>query len=313
MKVLVAGGSGFVGSHVADALAEAGHEVTIFDVRPYAHLRSDQTFLQGDTSDSSAVAEAVKGQEAVYNFAGLADIEESQKQPLETVRVNVLGNVILLDAARLAKVQRYIFASTIYVYSESGGFYRASKQACEGYIEEYQREYGLDYTVLRYGSLYGRRADERNSIHRYLKEALLTRKVLCYGTGEELREYIHVEDAARCSVEVLAQEYRNQYVILTGHHPMKLRDLVNMIREIVGDPVEIEFRPPEPPTDGSQLSAHYAITPYSFRPRIGKKLVSHYYVDLGQGLLDCLHEIYEDNLLDAGGDDAPANIKGGNA
>lgn len=289
MKVIVFGGAGFLGSHVADALTEAGHDVTIFDQRPSAYLRPGQRMIQGDVLDAEAVGTAVAGQEAVYHFAGLADIDECLARPADTVRVNVLGCVQLLEAARLAAVHRFVLASSIYVNSDSGGFYRASKQACELYVEEYQRRFGLDYTLLRYGSLYGRRADERNSIYRYLRQAFVDRRIAAVGTGEEVREYIHVEDAARASLRILAAEFRNQTVVLTGHYPMRFQDLLRMIREIVGDDVQVDLRPPADRTG----NGHYAITPYKFQPRIGKKLVSDYHLDMGQGLVDCLDEIHQ--------------------
>lgn len=111
-------------------------------------------------------------------------------------------------------------------------------------------------------------------------------------TGDELREYIHVEDAARLSVEILADEYANEQVVLTGHHPMRYNDLLTLIREVVGEDVEVELRPPGSESEEGS-SAHYAITSYAFRPRVARKLVSSYYIDMGQGLLDCLAEIYE--------------------
>jgi len=288
MKIIVFGGSGFVGSHLADKLTEAGHEVTIFDLNPSAYLQESQRFIQGNILDQKRVIEALEGQEIVYHFAGLADIDEAMAKPIETVQANVLGTVNLLEAARQVEVKRFIFASTIYVYSDSGGFYRASKQACELYIEEYQRLFGLNYSILRYGTLFGRRADKNNSVHRYLSQALFERKISIQANGDEMREYIHVEDAARASVQILDEEYKNQNIILTGHHPMRFRDLLNMIREIVGEDVVIEYLP----VDGGPSLAHYNLTPYTFRPKIGKKLVSHYYLDMGQGLVDCLDEIY---------------------
>lgn len=290
MNIIVFGGSGFVGSHVADALTAAGHAVTVFDRRPSPFLQPGQQFLAGDILDLDTVQRAVAGQQVVYNFAGLADLDDGLSRPIETVQLNVLGNTQLLEAARLAGVHRFVYASTIYVHSEAGGFYRVSKQACELYIEEYQRRFGLDYTILRYGTLYGRRADDRNSVHRYLKQALRERRLVVTGTGDEMREYIHVLDAARASVDILADEFKNQNVILTGHHPMRFADLLNMIREIVGADVSIEIRPPGAGTLGSV--GHYNLTPYTFRPKIGKKLVSHYYLDMGQGLVDCLDEIH---------------------
>ena len=290
MRALVVGGAGFVGSHVADALSAAGHETTIFDHAPSPWLAAGQTMVIGDTSDLGAVTAAVRGQDAVLNFAGIADIDEARRRPIDTVTVNVLGNANVLEACRVEGVTRYVFASSIYVASEAGSFYRVSKQACELYIEEYAREFGIEATIVRYGTLFGRRADPRNSVHRYLRAALVDRRIVAEGTGEELREYIHVEDAARLTVDVLAGPYVGEQVVLTGHHPMRYADLLRLVREVVGEDVEIELRPP--PEDEPR-SAHYAITPYAFRPRIARKLVSSYYIDMGQGLVDCLAEIHE--------------------
>jgi UDP-glucose 4-epimerase len=286
LRALVVGGAGFVGSHVADALTEAGHETTILDRVDSPWRQADQEFVAGDLADADGVAAAVAGHDVVYNFAGIADIDAARSLPVDTARVNVLGNVHVLEACARAGVQRYVFASSIYVASEAGSFYRVSKQACELYVEEYQRERGLDYTILRYGTLYGRRATEDNSVHRYLRQALQERRIEASGTGEELREYIHVEDAARLSVQILDPEFANQQVVLTGHHPMRYADVLALIREIVGDDVQIELHPPAPGE-----SAHYSITPYAFRPKRARKLVSSWYVDMGQGLVDCLEEI----------------------
>lgn len=292
MKAIVFGGAGFVGSHVADALMQAGHDVTVFDVRACPFLGAGQRCIRGDMTNFDEAAAAVNGQDIVYNFAALGDIADSRRRPIDTVRLNILGNLNLLEAARTAGVKRFVFASTIYVYSESGSFYRVSKQASELYVEEYHREFGLDYTILRYGTLYGPRANEQNSICRYLKQALLDRRIIVYSSGDEIREYIHVSDAARLSVEILADQFRNEHVILTGHHRMRFRDLLAMIREIVGSDVTIELRPPGSEGSFPGESGHYGITPYAFRPKIGRKLTNQYYMDMGQGLLECLEELY---------------------
>lgn len=294
MKALVIGGSGFIGSHVADALSEAGHEVTVFDIRLSPYLQKDQRFIKGDTLKLDQVAAAVEGQEVVYNFAGIPHLDVGLGKPIETVEQNILGTVVTLETARHAGIRRYIYASSIYVYSEGGSFYRCSKQAAELYIEEYQRLYGLDYTILRYGTLYGTRADGHNSIRRYLQQALFQRRIVTEGTGDEVREYIHVKDASKLNVQILSPDFRNEHVIITGHHPMRYKDLLDMVREIVGSDVEIEYRPLALDDHRKGPSGHYAITPYSFKPKIAKKLVSNPYLDMGQGLLDCLEEIYEE-------------------
>ena len=286
MNAVVFGGSGFLGSHLADALTDRGCQVTIFDRMASPYLRPTQRMIVGDILDREAVLKTLEGCDYAYHFAGLSDLDDASTQPLETVRLNIMGTVLLLDAAVRSGVKRFIYASTIYVYSALGGFYRCSKQAGELYVEEYQRCYGLDYTILRHGTLYGPRADARNSIHRYLQQGLIDGKIQFTGSREDVREYIHVRDAARLSVEILSDEFRNQHIIVTGHSAMKATDLLNMVQEILNKNVIVEFV-------DTPSKAHYVVTPHSFVPRAGNKLVSTCYIDMGQGLLECLSEIYQ--------------------
>ncbi|MCZ7393732.1 MAG: NAD(P)-dependent oxidoreductase [Candidatus Methanoperedens sp.] len=285
MKAVVFGGSGFLGSHLADALLKEGYKVAIFDITSSLYLQKEQKMIVGDILDREEVKMAVKGSDVVYNFAGIADLEKAKENPVKTVETNILGNTIILDACREYNIKRFVFASSLYVYSKEGSFYRSSKQACELITENYHEDYGLPYTILRYGSLYGPRADENNFIHRILNQAIAEGKITRYGDGEELREYIHVEDAARCSVDILSKEFENEYVILTGYQQMKIRNLLTMINEMLGNRLEIEYLP-------AKSNLHYEITPYSFSPKIAKKYVSKYYLDIGQGLLQCIEETY---------------------
>jgi UDP-glucose 4-epimerase len=285
MKAIIFGGSGFLGSHVADCLTAQGYAVTIFDVRPSPYLLPGQSLVVGDILDEEAVYAAIAGQDVVYNFAGIADLDDATTKPRLTVQLNVQGNLHIMEGCLQTPVKRFVYASTIYVYSQKGGFYRCSKQASEIYIEEYQRRYGLNFTILRYGTLYGPRADERNSIYRYLQQALEKGRIVCQGNGDEVREYIHVADAARLTVDILQNDYQNRHIIITGQHTMKFREMLLMIKEILGGEIVIEFT-------GEQNADHYALTPYSFVPKIGHKLVNHCYQDMGQGLLECLHEMH---------------------
>jgi len=284
--VVVYGGSGFLGSHVADALSEGGYDVRIFDRVQSPYLRAGQEMVLGDLRDVDAVIRAAAGCTYVYNFAGLADLDDAKDRPIDTVQLNVLGNMHVLEAARLAGVKRFVFASTLYVYSETGSFYRASKQASERFIEAYQERYSLNYTILRYGSLYGRRADMRNGIYRLLRQALEKRRIHYSGGGDSMREYIHVTDAAKLSVQILDEQYANRHLVLTGQERMAVQNLMKMISEMIPGGVSLEF-------DDRPGFGHYVMTPYAFHPKIGHKLVANNYVDIGQGLLDCLAEIHE--------------------
>lgn len=288
-KAIVFGGAGFVGSHVADALKQAGIQTTIFDLAPASSDQGEHEFIQGSVLDAHLVEQAIHGKDYVYHLAGQADIGMGFDKPKETLEVNIQGTINILEACHKFNVKRFVFASTVYVYSEAGGFYRASKQACELIIEEYQKNFGMDYTILRYGSLYGPRADERNLIHRLIKEAMLKKEIhIGYGSDEK-RDYIHVSDAARMSVDILSDQYINQHVMLTGYQTITRGDLLNIICEMMGGDIKVHMLSPE--LDKSH--GHYKFTPYIFKPRVSKKLVSSEYMEFGQGLLSCMEEIYE--------------------
>ena len=291
MKTIIFGGSGFLGSHVADVLTDRGYDVLIFDKVYSPYLKKGQKMILGDILDERAVHAAVQGTDYVYNFSALADIDEAHILPIETVKVNVLGNVNILEASKNAKVKRFVYSSSIYVFGDAGSFYRSSKQSAELFIENYQKIYGLDSTILRYGSLYGPRSNENNWIYRILKQALLEKKITRHGDGEEIREYIHVQDAARLSVDILKDEYRNRRVIITGNDQMKIKDLLTMVREILKNDVKIEYLP-------AKENEHYTITPYVFNPQLAMKIHGSEYVDMGQGFLNILAEIYKKNNLE---------------
>lgn len=293
-KAIVFGGSGFLGSHVADALTARGYEVTIFDMRESPYLQKNQKMIVGSILDEELVTRSVRGQDVVYNFAAIADIDEAHKKPVDTIRHNVLGNTIILEASRQNAIKRFVYASSVYVYSQAGSFYRSSKQASELIIENYHEICGLTYTILRYGSLYGPRAGPSNWIHNILKSAITDKKIIRYGNGEELREYIHVEDAARWSVDILDPDFENKCVILTGNERMRIKDLLTMIKEMLSNKIEIEYQSEDDPGSPYGPNTHYNITPYSFNPKMAIKFVGKYHLDMGQGILQCLTKIYNE-------------------
>lgn len=285
-RVVVFGGSGFLGSHVADALSLAGYVVRIFDHVPSPHLRPDQEMMVGDLTNPGMVMAAVEGCRAIFNFAAIADIGQANRDPRHTATVNVMGAINTLEAARLLGIGRYIFASTVYVYSRHGGFYRASKQAVENFIETYHEQHALPFTILRYGTLYGRRAGPTNRIHQMIHQALTAGQIDYPGSGNALREFIHVHDAAALTVETLEQRFVNRHLIVTGQEKLCIRELARMLQEMLPGRISLNFQDGEP-------EGHYELTPYTFNPKLGHKLVPDDFVDLGQGLLDCILEQFD--------------------
>lgn len=284
LNILVTGGAGFLGSHIADELTGAGHNVTLLDTVRSPYLRQEQKMIIADILDYDAVHSAMRDIDVVFHLAALADINVAQDYPLDTMKINILGTTHVLEAVRQNNVKRIIFASTIYVYSRTGSFYRVSKHAGELLIEEYHERFGVDYTILRFGTLYGTRASESNSIHRLLREALINNKIEFYGTGKEVREYIHVVDAAKLCVEILDDKFNAQTLILTGPNRMRLAEILDMINEILGNKIKVVYH-------NQESKSHYTQTPYSYIPRVGRKIVCNPYCDLGQSLVEILHEI----------------------
>ena len=283
-KIVVFGGSGFIGSHVADHLSEAGYKVFIYDLNKSSYLQHDQEMVVGDILDQEKVDETVKGAHAVYNFAAIADLDKAINKPVETINVNLLGTVKILEACRKNKVGRFIYASTVYVHSKEGGFYRCSKQAAEEYIHEFHYRYEQDYCILRYGSLYGPRAGQENGLRQLLSNAIKEGKLRYLGHPDTVREYIHIDDAARASLVALGNEFKNQHVILTGHEAMKVSSLLKMIGEILDIKKDLEFL-------DQDYTGHYVNTPYSYNKKMGMKYIPSMHIDLGQGILQLIDEI----------------------
>ena len=283
-KVCVIGGGGFLGSHVADLLTIKGFKVNILDTFASPWIKAEQESFIGDVTDLESLENAISGCEFVYNFAALSDLNEAVLKPIETAKINIVGNVNALEVSRKYNVKKFVYASTVYVNSRLGGFYRCSKHAAEQYVEEYQRRYGLNYTILRYGSLYGPRSDAKNGLYRIVRDALENGYVHYEGSEDAMREYIHVIDAANASITMLGEEFTNQSVVLTGHEPMKVLDLLKMLAEILGIKEDVKFI-------ANPENQHYVRTPYAYQPQLGKKYIPSLHVDLGQGLIELINEI----------------------
>lgn len=291
-RALVTGGAGFLGSHIADELSARGHAVRIFDRAPSPWLQPGQEMIVGDVTDAAAIRAAVRGCDKVFHLAALADLNAAKSRPMDTLHINIGGTLNILEACRAEGVQRLMFASTVYVYSREGSFYRCSKQACESYVEEYGRVFGLPFTVLRYGSLYGLRTDASNGIYRYLQQAISGGELRYDGAPDDLRSYIHVMDAASLSVDALGEKFANQHLVLTGPDAMKMKDVFRMIGEILGKPVEVYYTSAK---SEQSMKGHYSITPYAYTPKPGRKLIANPHVDIGQGVLQVVERIHQAN------------------
>jgi NAD-dependent sugar epimerase/dehydratase len=288
-KVVVFGGSGFLGSYVADELTSRGYNVIIADINVSKYLKPDQNFIQVDIGDPEKLKAIIDGANIVYNFVAISNIEDAIYDPIKSMAINTMGNLNILEACReVGNIDRFVYASSAYASSKDGSFYGISKYSSEKLTQEYFIRYGLKYTIIRYGSLYGERASHNNYIYNLLYKAIKNGELYYKGDGEDLREYIHAADAARLSVDILEDSrFENDNIILTGIEKLKRIELLTMINEILQNKLEIKK------IDENNFG-HYKITPYTFHPTTAKKLVANPFIDIGQGLLECIQEIYKD-------------------
>lgn len=287
MKVLVTGGSGFLGKSISDYFANKGHEILIFDKTEPQILLDNQTFMYGDLFDNKMLDQALIDIDIVFHFAAQADIDYSDENPEYTLTNNIQGTINLLEKVKHLKLKRFFFSSSVYVNSKYGSFYGVSKQCCEKIIEEYSRKYGLGFTILRYGSLYGPNANEFNSISNIIESALSNKSIERMGDGEELRDYVFIDDAAEMTYETLADDYTNKHVLISGNQQIKVKDLLIMLNEILGGDIKISYKDKE--TD----ELHYGLTPYSFKMNSAKRIVLKNFTDLGDGLLQVIQGVSE--------------------
>lgn len=261
MRSLVTGGSGFIGSHVVDALRAAEHDVVVFDREPPRH-RLDVDFYAGDITDLTAMTEAMRGVDYVHHVAAVANVNHAFERPVDCVEINVLGSVNVLEAARRANVKRVLFASSVWVYNGAserevsedtplhmpgpGHVYTSSKIASELIFNDYAVLYKVPVTIFRYGIPFGPRMRPELLIPIFLKRALTGQPLMVAGDGKQARSFVYVEDLARAHVLGLAETCANQTFNLDGSRQVSVLEVAQAVRELVGSHVSIEHTPARP-------------------------------------------------------------------
>jgi UDP-glucose 4-epimerase len=269
MRVLVTGGSGFIGSHVVDRLIAHGHEPVIYDLRPSPWhqdpARPVETVL-GSITDREALERALHSCDAVAHLAAVADVNDVHASPEDAERVNARGTVTVLEACRRAGVKRIVYASTIWVYSDCAQeevdedtllpapshLYTSTKLAGELYCKAYQELYGIDYTILRFGIPYGPRAREAAVIPAFVGRALRGEPLTLAGDGMQSRRFVYVEDLAEGVALGLAEVATNRVYNLASDENVTIRQIAETVRDLLGD-VEIVYTPARPGDFGGKI------------------------------------------------------------
>ena len=253
-KILVFGSSGFLGKYLVKSLVKQ-NEVTEFDTIAPKDKHKNTTFIKGSILDKTLVSEAMKGVDIVYHFAAMTDLDTVNKNPASAIEINIAGTSNILDSCIEEKIQRLIFSSSVYVYSKTGGIYKSTKQACELLIKDYDKMHGLNYTILQLGSVYGPNSTKKNLISRLIIESITNGAMEHYGTGNEVRQYIYIQDVVNAAIESLKNKYNKQKVILIGNESISISELMDKIISILGKDIKKFF-------SVNKYNIHYKTSPF---------------------------------------------------
>ncbi|HEX2318158.1 MAG TPA: NAD-dependent epimerase/dehydratase family protein [Streptosporangiaceae bacterium] len=249
MRTAVTGGCGFIGSHVVDHLVAAGHEVIVVD-KQKRWLNPEASYVIADIFDETVLRDALKGCDAVFHLAGVADVNEVAADPVSAVRLDVEGAARVLDAARRRRCGRVLLASTVWVYgatagtgertedapvdlARSGHLYVSTKLAAEMVMRSYLEMYDQEFTILRLGVPYGPRMREALVIAKFVQAAQDGEPIMIAGTGEQQRNFVYVEDLAEAHVRALTPAAVNQTIALEGDTSVSVNEIAEAVQHQV--------------------------------------------------------------------------------
>ena len=274
MHVLVTGGAGFIGGHLAEAFLADGHDVTVLDAMdPFydlgikehtldvhretaAEAGVDYEFVEGDVRDAELVADLVDEADYVYHQAAKAGVRPSVEAPREYDAVNVDGTLNLLDAARETDLKRFVMASSSSVYGGREEYvpfaetdptlpvspYGASKLAAERYAAAYHEVYGLPTVSLRYFTVYGPRMRPNMAISNFVSRCLDDEPPVVYGDGTQTRDFTYIDDVLDANRRLLSSAAADGEAVNVGStDTIEIRTLAAEIRDQLAPDLELEF------------------------------------------------------------------------
>ena len=227
-KILVTGGSGFIGRHVVNSLLKRKYKVTLLDlVNP---KRKDVRFVKGSILNKKLIKSLLKENKIVFHLAAQSDINKSTRDPSKTILINILGTKSLLEESKKSKVRRFIFASTYYPSRKNvRNIYSTSKNISELLIKNYNVLYGLNYTILKYPTAYGPGNRQVDAISIFVKKALNNSNIIIHGNGRQKRNYVHVQDIGEGSMLGLNKKLMNKSFFLVSKKNTSIIDVAKLI------------------------------------------------------------------------------------
>ena len=260
MKIIVTGGAGFIGSHIVDALVSDGHEVHVVDnmsAGKKENINPKATLHEVDIRDYDKLVPVFAGAKYVFHEAAMPQVQYSIENPTETHEINVTGTLNVLEASRLNKIKRIIFASSCSVYGNQDTLpiienmtpdpispYAAHKLISEVYLRLYSQIYDLETVALRYFNVYGPKQSAdgayAGAIPRFIEFVKKNEPLQITGDGEQTRDYVYVSDVVTANMLAMENEKIGKGEVINIGAGVQYS--INHIAKLVGG--EVEYIPP---------------------------------------------------------------------
>lgn len=263
MRVLVTGGAGFIGSHLAEELTKRGQKIVVFDNLRTGRLENlaniEHSFVNADIRDYDALKAALKDCKYVYHLAALTSVVESMEKIEECIAINLQGTLNVLKAAKEKEVKKVIFASSAAVYGDSPELpknetmrlepkspYAITKADGEYYSNLYTDFFKVPTVAARFFNAFGERQDPNSAyasaIPIFIRKALRNEPIVIYGDGTQTRDFIYVKDIVKALIFLIENSCTGVYNIGYGKK-IDINSLVNLIKELTGSDSKIHYLP----------------------------------------------------------------------
>ncbi len=264
-KVVVAGGAGFIGSHVAQHYSDKGYKVVVIDNLRSGKIRNLEVinnlqFINKSVTEIEEVFRAVEGADYIFNFAALVSVPESIEKPYECVNINVNGILNLLEAAKKYKIKKVIHISSAAVYGDDPELpkrvtmkpapktpYSITKLDGEYYCNMYSEQFGLKTTTLRFFNVFGERQDPKSqyaaAVPIFIEKALKNEDITIYGDGLQTRDFIYVKDIVQACVLAAESPMQTGLFNVAYGKTITILEIAELIIKLTGSQSKINFAP----------------------------------------------------------------------
>jgi nucleoside-diphosphate-sugar epimerase len=261
-KIIVTGGSGFLGKHLLRALDKAGYQVKNIDLRDNSEFET----VIADVRDTEKMLQEVKDADMVFHLASLIEAGESVEKPQKYIDYNIDGTLSVLEAMRTNGIKTFIFSSSAAVYGEPINVpikeddrtmpvnpYGMTKLAMEALLSSYVGAHGFTGIALRYFNLYGpgeHHQPETHAMPRFIKQIYDDQEVTVWGSGEHKRDYVHVRDIVDAHLKAIKlaenQPEQYHYMNLSAEDPASVLDIVHAVEKAMGKKANVKHFDPRP-------------------------------------------------------------------